>query len=124
MIILIDKKYPLMVMKIYSFEYNDYNTFIKNMEYIKNKSENDDIDVKLCIDLYDLDSYSPYYLAELMKYLTGKSYEKLNNVKIYLNKENTNYVLKATAYINNNISKIIEIVELENKIIWSPKQKI
>ena len=102
------------------FDEMEYKTFIKNLEYFDIKTRKEEICLKLYIDLYNLKDYSYYQFNKLVDYLTGRSYPTLDNVKIFFNKNNTSYILKAMAYVNNMNQKNfrMDIIDIEKPKKW------
>ena len=115
MIILIEKNFPVIVMIFDKFEELEYKTFKKNLEYFDKKSREDNCCLKLYIDLYNLnDNYSIHYLNELVSYINGKYFPNLDNIKIFINKNNTSFFLKSYAYMN----QMIQLIELDKPRDW------
>ena len=120
MIILIDKYFPIVIFKINSYYEIDYKLLIKNLEHVHKNAVEKDQFINLYIDLFNLDDYEFSALTNTLSYLSDQTYTNISSVKIFLNKENTSYILKAAAYVNNNISPIkIEIIEIEKENKWN-----
>jgi len=120
MIILIDKNFPVMIMKIDKFKKVEYKTFIKNMDYMNKKAISENCIFKLYIDLYYLVEYSTTCLTDLISYLKNTSYSNIDNVKIYINTNKIGYVMKTLAFLANTTydKSNIEVVELSNPNKW------
>ena len=120
MIITLDKNFPLVIMIVDNFNKLEYKTFIKNINYYNNIGICENCNIKLYIDLYNLKDYSLSYLNELLSYLNGKKLAKITSVKIFFNKFNTSYILKAFAYLNNYNTGTaqIDIIDLDKPKKW------
>jgi len=105
-------------MKIDKYFEFEYKTLKKNMEYIDNKSGNDEIYINLHIDLYNLEDYSAYYVTKTINYLTGKYYKYINSVKIFMNKSKSSYITDALIYMNNNLSELIKIKIIDKPLLY------
>jgi len=116
-----DKNYPTFVLEINKFENFELKTLKKNLDYIHNKTLKDNVVATIHIDLFKLDTYSSYYIAELLLYLNKKKKFNFENVYIYVYK-NSGYLLKAYSYLNESISIIpIHIIEIDEPL---DKQKL
>ena len=108
-------------MIIDNFKNFEYLTFIKNLNFFEKQSIRDNIKFKLYIDLFNLNDYSLTSLNDLINYLSNNIYYMIDSIKIFLNKNNSNYVIKTFAYVNNYANKDIDIkiIELEKENKWN-----
>lgn len=121
MIVMYDKNYPLIVLKIYKFELMEYNTILKNLDYIQDRCLKDAIYCNLHIDLYDLVTYDNISIYKLITHLYKTSYSKINSLGIYINKNNSTYVRTTAHFINDHMNYAtipIKLVELDKKKKW------
>ena len=120
MIIINENNYPVVIMIFDKFDEMEYKTFIKNLEYFDNKTRKENFSFKLYIDLYNLQDYSYLQFNKLVEYLTGRYYPTLDMVKIFFNKNNTSYIVKAIAYANNMTQNNfrMDIIDLEKPRKW------
>lgn len=121
MIITIDKNHPVIIMIIDNFKNFEYLTFIKNLNSFEKQAIRDNIKFKLYIDLFNLNDYSLTSINDLINYLSNNIYYMVDSIKIFLNKNNTNFVIKTFAYVNNYANKDIDIkiIELEKENKWN-----
>lgn len=120
MIIINENNYPVIIMIFDRFFELEYKTFIKNLEYYEKKNKNEDFFLKLYIDLYNLHDYSYQHLNKLIQYLNENDFKTFDSSKIFFNKKNTSYIMKAMAYVNNmNQNDFrMEIIDLEEPKKW------
>jgi len=122
MIIFYDNNYPILVLEVFSFLETDYKTAKKNIEYILDLSNKDEIYINVYIDLYNLQDYSMIYVGYILEYLTYINVNRIkfiNKINIYVNENNNIILLKLMEYINNGLSKVkINIIKISKKKKW------
>jgi len=122
MIIFYDNNYPILVLEVLSFLETDYKTAEKNIEYILDLSNKDEVYINVYIDLYNLQDYSMIYVGYILEYLTYINVNRIkfiNKVNIYVNENNNIILLKLMEYINNGLSKVkINVIKISKKKIW------
>ena len=116
MIITYDRNYPTFVLEINKFEEFELKTLKKDLAYIDNKTRKDNLVATVHIDLFKLETYSSYCIADLLAHLNKQKKFNFNNVYIYIYK-NSSYLLKAYAYLNESISFVpIHIIEIDEPL--------
>jgi hypothetical protein len=122
MIIFYDNNYPILVLEVLSFLEIDYKTAEKNIEYILDLSNKDEVYINVYIDLYNLQDYSMIYIGYLLEYLTYINVNRIkfiNKINIYVNNNSNTILLKIMEYINNGLSKVkINIIKISKKKKW------
>ena len=114
MIILIEKYYPEIILKINKYRKLEFKTLKSNLltlEKIFFEKSNKCI---LHIDLYELESYSLYYLIKTMTYLNSVNIRYINKINIYINKKSS--IKTMTSFIPN--INFIDIKTLDKKLNW------
>ena len=111
-----DKNYPTFLLEINKFENFELKTLKKNLDYIHNKTLKDKVVATIHIDLFNLETYSAYCIADLLAHLNKQKKFNFNNVYIYIYK-NSSYLLKAYSYLNESVSFVpIHIIEIDEPL--------
>ena len=119
MLIVIDNNYPIIVFKIDNFQELEYKTLKKELVYWNQKASKDKIKIYLNVDLYFLESYSNDYILSIIEFVNKHQIINYDSIKIFINKINTGYLLKALFYIVNYKSTIsLELIELDEEKKW------
>lgn len=118
MIITKDNNYPRIIMIINDFNELEAKTLLKEIIRINHKSKKEKTFINFHIDLFYLNEYSISSIQKVIDELSQYSFEYVNTIKLYLNKNTSNIMLKSAIYmykIQYNLP--IEYVETEKHIV-------
>ena len=114
MIILIEKYYPEIIVIINKFRKLEYKTLKSNLLTLEKMFFEKSDKCILHLDLYELESYSLYYLIKTITYLNSVNIRYINKINIYINKKGS---IKTMTSLIPNIN-FINIKILDKKLNW------